>query len=458
MKSSIGIAARGRQQRKWLLTLLAVLALIAAACGSTTTEASTEEGSENTDSVEETTTTTEAVAEVAEEQEATDDGSDDDELKEETDDEPEETEVPGEPIELTTLGTSVTVDLGIPTDSFEFQGVGVVGRAGELNPTSSGLLMMRATGFATADSHNAEFPLPLFTGTLDDWLALPNVTVLSQSETTVGGYDATVTDIVLERSDDSIQDCGPAPQDQCILIASTPDPADASLIVVRTGSTIRIWDVDQGEHAPLIFTGVALDGDDEFMTIAQAAVDSIELGEPQPAPEGIVSLLDAGTHSFDSLGGMTLTLPGESIVLEGTQCVLLQFPVEQFESGMIFGRIDQDIDANPIEDDQAYFDNFDGQVSHEETGRTLDLFGTTLTEYAVEETGENMTVSSCAPIGGDVFDDVLAGFIGAGTEYVADADDGGVYLLGWTTINPDESERMLAMFDQIVDSLKVAGS
>ena len=71
--------------------------------------------------------------------------------------------------------------------------------------------------------------------------------------------------------------------------------------------------------------------------------------------------------------------------------------------------------------------------------------------------GQNMAVSSCAEEGDDPFGDVLAGFIGAGTEYVADAEDGGVYLVGWTTIVAEQSDQRLAQFDQIVESLVVAG-
>lgn len=317
--------------------------------------------------------------------------------------------------------------------------------------------MVRPNGFATLEQRNADFPLPVFSGTLDDWFTHPEVNTLSTSESTAGGFAATVTEFVIERSDNSVQDCGPPPEDQCIFLLTTPDPSQATIIRLRTGEAITLWEIDQGDNDPLVAIVVTIAGDDEWPALARAAIEAAVIGEAAPAPEGLASFREAGEHSFDSLGGITMTIPEDTIAIEGTLCVLLQFSTDEFESGMLFGRLTQDIDGVPISDQQAYEDAFDGQVSREATGRTIDLFGTTLTEFAVQETGQNMSVSSCAPEGEDVFSDVLAGFIGAGTEYVADAEDGGVYVAGWTTIDPDTSEERLSQFDQIVESLEIAG-
>ena len=436
-----------------LAALLAALALIAAACGG----AADEEVAAVADVAEEATTTTEAEEVEVEEEPAVAEEAEEPVAEEPAEEEPAE-EVSAEPLSLTTLGTSVELDFGIPVEAFETPGFAGVSRVGELAPVgTSQVLMIRPNGFATLEQRNANFPLPFFTGTLDDWFTHPEVNVMSTSESTVGGLPASVTEFTIERSDDSVQDCGPPPEDQCIFLLTTPDPAQATIIRLRTGEAITLWEIDQGDNDPLIAIVITIAGDDEWPALARAAIESAVIGEAAPAPEGLASFLEAGEHTFDSLGGITMTIPEDTIAIEGTLCVLLQFSIDQFEAGMIFGRISQDIEGVPIADQQAYEDSFAGQVSREETGRTIDLFGTTLTEFAIEETGQNMAVSSCAPEGEDVFNDVLAGFIGAGTEYTADAEDGGVYIAGWTTINPDTFDERLAQFDQIVESLEIAG-
>ena len=460
------LAEHKTERRPWLRklrALLVVLALVAAACGSNTTNTEAAAGGEADD------TTTEVTEQDAEEEpaEAEEEPAEVvEESEEEPESEPETEEEPAddvlaedvEPIVIPDLGTSVEITFDIETDTFEVIGFSAIGRAGMTTPFESGLIFLRPTGFASLDDRPQDSALPLFSGTLETWFTHPEVNISSQSETTIGGFDATVTDFTIERVDTTLQDCGPPPLNQCILFASTPSPTEGSVIVTRAGVQLRLFEIDQGEHASLLILAVANEGDDEWLPTVDSALETIVLGEPQPAPERIVSRLEAGEHTFDSLGGITMTIPEATLVLEGTQCVLLQFPENVFETGMIFGRIDQDGGGNEIADDQAYFDSFDGQVSREETGRTVDLFGTTLTEFAVEETGQNMSASSCAPLGENPLRDVIAQFTGAGTEYVADAEDGGYYLAGWTTINPEVSERMLGVFDQIVSSIEVAGS
>lgn len=453
MRSSGESWARGKGRR--LSALFAALAIVAAACGSA--EETTSESEAEASLVEEaTTTTTEAEQEPEPDEALEDEGAGDDEVVEE--EEAPVEEAAAEPLLLTSLGTSVELDFGIPVDAFESPGFAGIGRMGELAPVgASQVLMARPNGFATLEQRNAEFPLPLFTGALDEWFAHPEVNVMNTSESTVGGLDATVTEFVIERSDDAVQDCGPPPEDQCIFVFTTPDPAQATNIRLRTGEPITMWEIDQGDNDPLVAIVITIAGDDEWPSLARAAIETAVIGDPAPAPEGLASFREAGEHSFDSLGGITMTIPEDTIAIEGTLCVLLQFDTNGFETGMLFGRIDQDIDGALVSDEQVYFDSFGGQVSREETGRTIDLFDTTLTEFAVEETGQNMSVSSCAPEGEDVFSDVLVGFIGAGTEYVADAEDGGIYLVGWTTINPDAAAERSAQFDQILESLEIAG-
>ena len=447
------LAEHTTERRPWLTklrALLVVLALVAAACSSTTTDTDAAADTETDD------TTTEVAAEQVEAEEEP--------VEEEPEEEPEpEPEVEEEPVDLEPIvipdmGTSVEITFDIETESFEVIGLTAVGRAGALSPVESGLVFSRPTGFVSLGLRGNGDALPLFTETLETWFTHPEVNISSQSETTVGGFDATVTDFTIERADTSLPDCGPPPLDQCIFFASTPAPSDASVTVARTGVQLRLWEVDQGEHASLLIFAVANPDDDEWLSTVDAAMETIVLGEPQPAPEEIVGRLDAGEHTFDSLGGLTMTIPEPAFFFEGAQCVLIQFPDDTFESGMLFGRIDQNGEGAAIADDQAYFDSFDGQVSREETGRTVELFGTTLTEFAVEETGQNMSSLSCAAAGDDPTRDVIAGFTGAGTEYVADAEDGGFYLAGWITVNPEASDRWMGVFDEIVSSIEVAGS
>ena len=453
------LAKQKTERRPWfgrLRALLVVLALVAAACSSATTDTDAAVETEADETSEEVT----EEENEAEEEESAEEEPAEAEVEEEPEAEPEADEEPAElePIVIPDMGTSVEITFDIETDTFEVIGLTAVGRAGATTPVDSGLVFSRPTGFASADIRGNSFAVPLFTETLETWFTHPEVNISSQSDTTVGGFDATVTDFTIERADTSLQDCGPPPLDQCIFFASTPAPNDGSITVARTGIQARLWEVDQGEHASLLIFAAANPDDDEWLVTVDAAMETIVLGDPQPAPEEIVRRLDAGEHTFDSLGGITMTIPEPAFVLEGALCVLLQFPDDAFETGMLIGRVDQDAGGAEIADDQAYFDSFDGQVSREETGRTVDLFGTTLTEYAVEETGQNMSATSCAESGDDPSRDVIAGFVGAGTEYAADAEDGGFYVAGWTTINPEVSERMMGVFDEIVSSIEVAGS
>ena len=449
------------RQRKWwmsrLLGLLLTLALVATACGSTTDATATTVEDDATPEVVEDDEQEESVEEVEDEPEEEPAAAEEPEAEEEPaeEEEPEEVEADLEPVSFSSLGTSVELEFDVPTDSLEGVGAAVLSREGQLDPFSSGVVILRPTGFASLDVRGNNFTLPLLTESLETWLTHPEINVSSQSQTTVGGADATVTDFVVERSDESLPDCGPPPQDSCIFFASTPDPADFALTVARVSKTNRLWEIDQGDNPAIILIAFANEGDDDWLSIVDDAVDTLVLGDPQPAPESSISLAEAGPVSFDSLGGISFDLPEDSLVFEGTQCVLLQIPTDVFESGIIIGRVDQNGQGVPFGGLQGYIDSFDGQVSREETGRTIDLFDTTLIEFAVEETGQNMSTSSCAPIDGDIGQDVQAGFVGAGTEYVAEAPGGGVYLIGWTTINPEQSDEVAVVFDQIVESLEV---
>ena len=442
------------------LALLLTLSVVAAACGSGTAETAA------TDDVEEAVD--EAAPEAEERSEADDAMEEEEEPEEEEpaeeepaeeeeamEEEPEPAEL--EPVSIPDMGTSIDIQFDIPTEFFGGVGALAMGREGELSPFDSGLLFLRPTGYASLDLRVADFANLFFTETLDTWLTHPEVNVASEEETTVGGFDARVIDFTMEPSDEAFTDCGPPGFETCIFFASTPDPTEFGITVARAGQQFRLWEVDQGDESPLLLWAVAVEGDDEWIPTVEQAIETITLGDPQPAPESLASIVEAGPVSFDSLGGIAFDLPRESLVIEGTQCVLLQYETDVFDSGIIIGRIDQNIEGEPLEDDQAYFDSFDGQISREETGRSIDLWGTTLTEYAVEETGQNMAVNSCAPIGGNPLRDVVAGFVGAGTEYVADAADGGFYLVAWTTVDPDRSEEMQALFDEIVASLEVSG-
>ena len=138
--------------------------------------------------------------------------------------------------------------------------------------------MVRPNGFATLEQRNADFPLPVFSGTLDDWFTHPEVNTLSTSESTAGGFAATVTEFVIERSDDSVQDCGPPPEDQCIFLLTTPDPSQATIIRLRTGEAITLWEIDQGDNDPLVAIVVTIAGDDE------AGKESLPWQRQIPAP------------------------------------------------------------------------------------------------------------------------------------------------------------------------------
>ena len=436
-----------------LLAVVAALAMVTTACSNSaigTTAVADDEATEET-IVESEIADDEntANADAADTDEATDEAIEEleSEIEEETFD----------AISVPDMGTTFEIEFDIPTDLVSCLGAAAIGRQGDTTPFTSGLLLLRPTGFASLETRINPAPNPIFGETLETWLTHPEVSVSNQEQSTVSGFSATVTDFILEATEESFTDCGPPGFESCIYFASTPDPNEFTTLVARANSSLRVWEIDQGDEAPLILWSISIEGDEEWLDIVERAVRTIELGDPQPAPEPAGFVVEAGPATFDALGGMSFELPQDAFVAEGTQCVLIQFPVETFESGIVLGRIDQTFGGTVISDEQAYFDAFDGQVIHEETGRTVDLWGATLIEYAVTVTGQNPLTGSCAPLGGDPSRDVAMGLIGEGTEYVANAADGGVYVASWVTVDPENAESWKEVFDQVIASLEVTG-
>ena len=259
--------------------LLVVLMLVAAACAG------------NTDSGD--------AALAAEPEEAVPDQSpaaDDEPVEEEpepVEEEPEpvEEEQPGqdEPVSAETVsvpnvGTSIDIDFSVPTQSVSGTGASVLGRTENFSPFSSFMLFFRATGFADAAVQGDNSAAQPFTGTFEDFLEVPELDIVSESEATVSGFDATVVDFSVIPSDNLIADCGPPPTDQCALVASSPDSGNFDAIFARTSHTLRLWRVDQGEELPLVILSASAEGDDAWREIAEEAIESIVLGDPQPAP------------------------------------------------------------------------------------------------------------------------------------------------------------------------------
>lgn len=253
-----------------LLTIV-VSGLAIAACGSAATDAETAAP----------TSTAPVDAEIVDVNEA------------ETEEQPEETpeaelsqdaESNSNSFSLTTMGTDVVVTFNEAAAIFEGSGVVAMGREATFGPFESAFSVMRPTGFATLEQRGDASSQPPFSTDFQTWLAHPEIVVADQEQTAVGGFESTRTDFHVEPSDDIIGDCGPPGQDQCLYLASTPDPGDLAIWRTRTGRSYRVWEVDQGTHAPLLILASAIEGDDTWLETIDAVVETIELGEPMASP------------------------------------------------------------------------------------------------------------------------------------------------------------------------------
>lgn len=282
---STNTATDRRVQSRQIRALLMALALLAAACAS---DSSGPEG----DAAPQTATTvgpeTAEIDSAAPSDEEADTRQADEEPAAEQEPASEDPGPPGddapETVSVTAVGTTIDIDFQLETASVSGTGASVHGRADDFSPFTSFILFFRATGFADATTQGNDTAPQPFTGTLESLLEIPELEINDRLETMISGFDATVIDFTVTPSDTLIADCGPPPTDQCALIASTPDQGDFDAIFARTSHQLRLWHIDQGDELPLVIMSATAQGDADWPLIAEDAITTIALGDPQPAP------------------------------------------------------------------------------------------------------------------------------------------------------------------------------
>lgn len=363
------------------------------------------------------------------------------------------------------LGTPMTFEVDVPWKiAVAGDGAFVITSPENNDPSGPTMSILRPSGFAAEDELTVEPPALQFSATYEEWLEHSSVTVSSgPTETTIGRQAATATESELVDPAESFQ-CGPSPSDQCVFWASTLDDEALGHFVAQTGRAQRTWVVDQGEHAPIVISYGALEEDADWLEVFADIVDTIELGEAQPAPgipvsdapweDGRDGPVPAGEElTFPLFGGTTLTMPVEATVFQDGECLL--FAVE--EDGILIARFTQDAQGNPISTLDDYLAINDSVVTLTETGNTFEFGGATLAEYDFVVRGiEQDPFPTCAPAGDDPTDRMQIGRNPYGSEWIAETEDG-IYVIGSATPELDREDAIKALLADVMATLSTTG-
>ena len=158
----------------------------------------------------------------------------------------------------------------------------------------------------------------------------------------------------------------------------------------------------------------------------------------------------------DVFGGHSLTTPEPALVFQGSQCTIVAIPDDRNLTGLGIAHVTQTVSGEPVETLEDYLAHDQGALTRTETGRTIELFGTTLAEYSYEETGSNENGVSCVAQDADPLDAPAIGVFGLGAEWLAEAEGGGVYLVAWALQDPTQGDidEISAMYEDVIATIQ----
>lgn len=377
------------------------------------------------------------------------------------------------------LGTSASFTIDVPW-SVIVTGVGsfVLAEPGATDPFGASMALFRAAGFATDDELVTQPPPDRFGGNLDQWLADASDYLLADPvETEVGGQPAIVFDLVFPDDAPAFgEDCGPPPQNRCIFMGSSYDNEMLRHLVHRSGRNTRVWVVDQGDFEPIVISGSApIDEPNWHTDVWPSLVDSLEFGEPQPAPAaspqvatvsvepGSIENLDAGPASFTAAGGISFDLPQPVTAISSFNCAII---VEADYSGespfapgfaiatsAFLGRNE----LTPFSTVEEWFAGYEGQPEPVATNETITLLGYKLDGYRIDGAFADAPSSDDATLNCAVDSDTISDlqvFAAVFSDlYVAETDDGLLVAVA-NGFTEEEQLRGRALLDAVLPTVQ----
>jgi hypothetical protein len=209
-----------------------------------------------------------------------------------------------------TLGTAMSLTLNEPLfTQRNQQGEFVLSHEASNGPDDRDIVLMRLSHLVDPtlssipdDIADAAWPVDDFDGWLDN--LGDGATISGRAETTLGGLAATRVELSLS------QDACLSGEPFCVLGTNHL----ATLKVLDTGSTYRVWMVDQAGNDPLVVVvAINRDSDSEWFDTAESVLSTLAFGEVEPNP---VINAPAGAIEVPFLGGVNFTLAEPALVLQ----------------------------------------------------------------------------------------------------------------------------------------------